>query len=104
MSEAARDGSWLRRLASEIGRREDVITLFADNTGAEALANGAAGSGRTKHIDVRAHFVRDAVAKGEIEISHIPSELNTADGLTKALGVDRFESCRAEMGIAKVDD
>ena len=67
------------------------IEVLEDNEGAIALAENPLSSCRSKHIDVRHHFLRNLTEEGVIEITHVPSEEQHADILTKALPRDLFE-------------
>ncbi|CAM9361600.1 unnamed protein product [Sphacelaria rigidula] len=58
-------------LAREV---ECDIVLYADNKGAQALADNPLTSGRSEHIDVRWHFIRDLVRTGAVRIVHVDSE------------------------------
>ena len=57
---------------------------------------------RTKHIDVRHHFLRDHVAKGNIELIFIPTDNQRADIFTKPLAEDRFCRLRMELGMCSI--
>jgi hypothetical protein len=61
------------------------ITLSADNMAALKMAEEGADSPATQHIDVRYHFLQEQVEQGRIKIKYVPTELNTADVLTKGL-------------------
>ncbi|CAB1107819.1 unnamed protein product [Ectocarpus sp. CCAP 1310/34] len=67
------------------------IDVLEDNEGAIALAENPLSSSRSKHIDVRHHFLRNLTEEGVIEVTHVPSEEQHADILTKALPRDLFE-------------
>ena len=69
------------------------IEVLEDNEGpgAIALAENPLRSCRSKHIDVRHHFLRNLTEEGVIEITHVPSAEQHADILTKALPRDLFE-------------
>lgn len=67
------------------------IEVLEDNTGATALAENPLSSCRSKHIDVRHHFLRNLTAEGVLNIKHVSSEEQHADILTKALPRDLFE-------------
>jgi hypothetical protein len=54
---------------------------------------------RTKHIEVRYHFLRDSVEKGNIDLIHVPTEKQLADILTKPLDQATFASLRGELGV-----
>ena len=61
------------------------IKVLVDNEGAVNLAANPRSSARTKHIDVRFHFIRELVRTGTIAVEHIPTKEQRADILTKAL-------------------
>ena len=67
------------------------IDVLEDNEGAIALAENPLSSSRSKHIDVRHHFLRNLTEEGVIKITHVPSEKQHADILTKALPRSIFE-------------
>ena len=70
--------------------RFPAVTVYEDNDGAIQLAQNPLSSGRTKHIDVRHHFIRDLVKEGKMAIKHVESAKQRADCLTKALGGEPF--------------
>ena len=59
------------------------ITLMEDNEGAKAMAENPLSSGRSKHIDVRWHFIRELVEKKELKVVHVASEWEHADMLKR---------------------
>lgn len=59
--------------------------LTVENQGAMSLAENKGTSKHSKHIDVRHHFVRELVEKGEIDLKYVKSSDNIADILTKPL-------------------
>ena len=70
-----------------------------DNQGAIALAKNPVAHARTKHIDIRFHYVREAVQEGTITLSYCPSEEMIADLLTKPLPKTQFQALRLAMGM-----
>ena len=56
-----------------------TLFFFGDNEGAKALADNPLTSGRSKHIDVRWHFIRDLVRNGEVTVKHVDSEWQAAE-------------------------
>ena len=63
----------------------DKYTLFIDNMSAIKLIKNSEFHQRSKHIDVKYHFVRDNYEKGGIDVMYVKSELQVADIFTKAL-------------------
>lgn len=97
---AACQGIWLQKLLSQV---TDIVpgpvTIYIDNKSAIDLAKNPVFHGRSKHIDVRYHFIRECVNRGEIVISYIRSEKQCADILTKAMSTAKFEEMRNLLGI-----
>lgn len=99
---AACQAVWLRKLLTQITEYDiGPVTLFLDNKSAIELAKNPVFHGRSKHIDVRYHFVRECVENGEIVVEHVPSEEQRADPLTKALTSVKFEVMREMLGVRK---
>ena len=67
-----------------------AIDMYEDNEGASILAENSQGSHRSKHIDVRFHFLRELVRLGQVKIHSIDSAEQHAGILTKPLGHEEF--------------
>ena len=99
---------WVRNLLAELGHSNNYSNnesanptdLFSDNQGAIALAKNPVSHSRAKHIDIRHHFVREAIQDRIIWVQHIPTAEMTADSLTKALGHEKHKKCTAGMGMS----
>jgi hypothetical protein len=86
LSEACRETMWLRHFAHELGILKTISTLLlCDNNGARVLAYDPLHHTRSKHIDVRHHYIRERVESLDIVVKYIPSNDNIADVFTKAL-------------------
>ena len=84
----------------DIGRSVKVPTFIKmDNQSTMRLIRNPVYHKRTKHIEIRFHFVREKFERGEIDIDYICSEYQLADILTKALPRDRFSKLRELIGI-----
>ena len=87
-----------------MGHNEEAETatmLQTDNQGAIALAKNPVHHTRAKHIDIRYHFIRDAVSDNIIWLQYVPTEEMTADSLTKALGKQKHDRCLSLMGMCR---
>ena len=94
---------WMRRLLQDLGRRQDQPTeLFIDNQSAIKLARNSEFHQRTKHIDVKFHFIRDLQENQVINSTYINTENQLADLLTKGLDGPHFRKLRQEIGIYTV--
>ena len=100
---AAKEALWLRSLISEVfGTTLDATTLFSDNQSAIALTKDHQYHARSKHIDIRFHFIRWIVENGSIRLVYCPTEDMVADVLTKALPSPKVKHFAAELGLVAV--
>jgi hypothetical protein len=76
-----------------------TITLSTDNQGALGLANNPVSHGRTKHIAIRHHYIREKVADKSVWIQHVPTKIMTANSLTKALTRQKHARRAHLMGL-----
>ena len=90
---------WIRNLLFELGIDVGTITLLEDNQGAIALSKNLKLDHRTKHIDIRYHFLTDHVAKGDIIIKYCRTEDMIADALTKGLPKVPYQEFRELMHL-----
>jgi hypothetical protein len=91
-SSAAKEAAWVRGLLQELNRPAAQMPLYVDNNSGISLAESNAYRARTKHIDVRYHYIRQEVQRGRIELKYLPTEEMPADGLTKPLSRAPFEA------------
>ena len=97
---ATQEAVWLRRLLRSLREEQARSTkVFEDNRGAISLSKNPKDHTRTKHIDIKYHYVRDAVQKNEIDVQHSETKQMIADTLTKGLPKPAFEKHRGSMNI-----
>lgn len=102
---AACQGIWLKNVLGQIlNEKLSPVVLYVDNKSAIDLAKNPVFHGRSKHIDIRYHFIRDCVEKGDIVIKYVRSDLQKADILTKALTTVKFERMRQLMGVKRLEE
>ena len=95
---------WHRQLMANLGFGDESPTIiYEDNTGCLAMAENQVSRDRTKHIDIKLHFCREAVQNKQVMIIQCPTERMTADILTKALQRGKFETFRAAAMNAESD-
>ena len=91
---------WARRLLNDLGFPHSKPTsLFSDNQSAIRLVQNPEFHKRTKHINVVYHLIREIQARGEIEVLYVPTRLQLADILTKALTPEIFQKLRAALNL-----
>jgi hypothetical protein len=72
---------------------------MCDSTSAISVAKNPVLHSKTKHLEVRYHFMRDNVEKGNIDLIHVPTEKQLADILTKPLDQTTFAYLRGGLGV-----
>ena len=103
LSEASREAIWLRHLYGELGFvQKQPILLLGDNDRSVAMAKNPEFHKRTKHVDIRWHWVRDLVSDGLINVASCRDPEQTADILTKQLPRPKFIKHVAELGLSTV--
>ena len=80
-------------------RVSSCITIHCDSQSAICVTKDQMFHERTKHIDVRYHFIRGIVAKGDIKVSKIITHDNPADMMTKTVPIAKFELCSNLVGV-----
>ena len=89
LSVATQEAVWLRHLQEELGVTETGPTLiYEDNQGAISMAKNPVFHKRTKHVQIRYHFLREAVEQGTITLKYCCTDDMLADSFTKALARD----------------
>jgi hypothetical protein len=87
---ATQEAIHLRQLVKDLGHAQDEATvIFEDNAGCIALSENPVFHKRSKHIDIKYHFIRERVASNEIKVQYVPTEDQLADLLTKGLSKQR---------------
>lgn len=104
LGSAIQEALWLKGLEAELLRSTKSNILYCDNQSAALLAASESHHPRTKHIDVRHHFVRDVINDGRIILQHISTNEMVADILTKALPTQKMSFCIKSMGLAVVPE
>ncbi|OAE30267.1 hypothetical protein AXG93_2956s1180 [Marchantia polymorpha subsp. ruderalis] len=98
-AEAAKEAIWLDRLIMEMGLKQNGVNLHCDSHNALHLATNQVMDSRVKHIDIRYHFIRQAVYDKTIELVKIDDKLNPADALTKVIPLWSFKRHCATMQV-----
>ena len=100
VTHVAQEGLWLRSLFFELGIAfRSPVPIHLDCAGAIALSEAVRFHHCTKHIDIRYHFICLHINNGSFTLIWIPSHLNIADILTKALPHPAFDKFRLFLGL-----
>nr|GFD44212.1 retrovirus-related Pol polyprotein from transposon TNT 1-94 [Tanacetum cinerariifolium] len=89
----------MRTQLTDYGFHFDKIPMYCDSKAAIAISCNPVQHSRTKHIDVRYHFIKEKVEKGIVELFFVGTEYQLADLFTKALPVERFQYPVRRIGM-----
>ena len=90
---------WMKQMLKEYNVEQDVLTLYYDNLSAINIFKNPIQHSRTKHIEIRHHFIRDLVEEKVVTLEHVDTEQQLVDVFTKALDAKQFEKLRGKLGI-----
>jgi hypothetical protein len=91
LSEAAKDIKFIYQILTSIGIQVLLpIVIYVDNVGAIFLEENVTATNRTKHVDIRYHFVREFIYDGFLKIIFVQSKYNSSDIFTKNLSSDLY--------------
>ncbi|GJS93466.1 retrotransposon protein, putative, ty1-copia subclass [Tanacetum coccineum] len=90
---------WMRSQLTDYGLGFNKILMYCDNKSAIALCCNNVQHSRSKHIDIRFHFIKEQVENGVVELYFVNTEYQLADIFTKALGRERIEFLINKLGM-----
>ncbi|CAM8957737.1 unnamed protein product [Rhodiola kirilowii] len=93
ITEAVKEALWLKRIMAELGHGQECVKVHSDSQGAIHLSKHQVFHERSKHIDVRMHFVREVAETGEVKLVKVNTNDKPADMLTKSVPSSKFEHC-----------
>ena len=110
LSTATKEALWIRELMKELcidptqtdHTPAEPTLILQDNQSTIALAHNPINHGRTKHIDIQHHFIRECIETAAIHLEYIPTDRMLADALTKPLPGPKFKQCIEHIGVTGV--
>lgn len=85
-----------------MGLKQESVSIHCDSSSAIQLSRNPKYHERTKHIDVRMHFVREEISSGVVDVVKIASEVNPVDMLTKPLPTVKFMNFLSLIGVVSL--
>ena len=92
----------MKKLLHDYGIPQNTMCVFYDNTSAINLSKNPVQHSKSKHIEIRYHFIRDLVAEKVVCLEFIHIDNQKADIFTKPLDGPRFESLRKTIGVGTI--
>ena len=89
---ACSEAVWIRKMLSVLfDAKMDVTNILCDNQSCIKMTENPVFHDKSKHIEIKYHFIRDMVQKGAVKLKYVPTEEQVADVLTKPLARVKFE-------------
>lgn len=101
-TESIKETIRLKGLLSELGLNQESVSISYDNSSALHLCKNPTHHKKSKHIDIKLHFIRNEVSKGVIRIVKIYTNDNLSDMLTKVVSVAKFSKCLSLAGVCNL--
>ena len=101
-TEVVKEAIWLKGLLGDFGVIQENIAVFCDNQSAIFLVNNQTYHARTKHIDVKYHYVREIIKGGDVLLKKIDTKDNPSDMLTKVVSGVKFQHCLKLIQILRL--
>ena len=101
LTEVVKESYWLKGIIDDFGIKQGSVSVKCDSNSAICLTKHQTFHERSKHIDVRLHFIRDEVEKKNVKIEKVSTDHNAADMLTKALPKSKFNYCLDLVGLVR---
>ena len=90
---------WMKNVLTYYGISQDTMVVYYDNSSAIDISKNPVQHSKTKHIEIRYHFIRDLVERKIVCLEYIPTEHQNADIFTKPLDRSKFETLRQVIGV-----
>ena len=101
-SQASCEALWLHKLLVDLFDKELRPTvIYYDNQICIQISENPVFHDRSKHIEIRYHFIRDYVQRGVVELQYISTDEQVADILTKTLGWGKFVFFKDKLGVVQ---
>ena len=98
--EASIEMLWLKRFLQELGLKQSEYVVFCDSQSSMDLSKNSMYHARTKHIDVRYHWLRVVIEERLMKLKKIHTNKNGADMLTKVVPGSKLEFCSKLAGMS----
>jgi hypothetical protein len=92
-TEASNEMIWLQRFMEELGKKQENNRLYCDSESSIHIAKNSTFHSKTKHIQLRYHFIRSALEDGHLKLEKIHTSHNPVDMLTKGVTREKLSSC-----------
>ncbi|CAA0823294.1 cysteine-rich RLK (RECEPTOR-like protein kinase) 8 [Striga hermonthica] len=99
ITEGCKEALWMRRFLEELGLHQEKYVVFSDSQSAIHLSKNSSFHSRSKHIEVRYHWIRNVLESKQLHLAKVHTSENGADMMTKTLPKEKLEVCRRRAGL-----
>ena len=90
---------WMKKVLIDYGISQDTMVVYCDNSSANDISKNPVQHFKTKHIEIRYHFIRDLVERKIVCLEYISTERQNANIFTKPLDRSKFETLRQVISV-----
>ena len=90
---------WMKKLLGDHGISQDTMVVYCDNSSAIDISKNLVQHSKTKHVEIRYHFIRDLVERKIVILEYIPTKCQNANIFTKPLDRSKFETLCQVIGV-----
>jgi hypothetical protein len=102
LTEVSKELTWIRSVAEGLNvEYPKTVTVYTDSQSAMSMVVNQRFSNRTKHVEIKYHYVREEATKGNILLKYVSTDENVADMMTKPLGPTKIAALREKSGLKK---
>jgi hypothetical protein len=98
-TEARKEMLWMKRFLHELGQGQQKYAMYCDSQSVIHLSKNSSFHMRSKHIDVRYHWIRDMLDSKQLQLEKIHTDDYCSDMMMKSLPKDKYEFCRRAAGL-----
>ena len=99
LANAAKEALWLKQLLNELNKDANQTLIYCDIKSTICLAKNPEMHSRTKHIDIRYHFLREKIKEQKFKVDHLDTNEMPADFLTKGLSKIKHHNCMSRVNL-----
>ena len=95
---------WLRKLLYDLFDLQlDATFIYCDNQSCVKFSKNLVFHDKTKHIEIKYHYIRDMVPRGAVKLQYVATDKQIADVLTKPLAKVKFEYFKEKLGVLQIE-
>ncbi|PKI57905.1 hypothetical protein CRG98_021693 [Punica granatum] len=99
VTEGCKEMLWLQKFLQELSLKQERYVLHCDSQSAIHLCKNPTFHSRSKHIDIKFHWIRDVLKSKLVKLDKVHTDENGADMMTKPLAREKFHVCRSIAGM-----